>query len=147
MRLSRWLGMLLMCAVPGCGSDQGFEVVPVTGVVTLDDQPLAEADVTAIPTHTTPGLGGAARTNEQGQFQLFHARGERGLPPGDYKLTVSLRKRKDGSVPPVNDPTPPIESDAVETLPPMFSDPTASTLTATIVTEVKPLDIKLKSSK
>ncbi|OYW16762.1 MAG: hypothetical protein B7Z55_13890 [Planctomycetales bacterium 12-60-4] len=103
--------------------------------------------MTAIPLENTPGLGGMARTDEQGKFQLLHARGEQGLPPGEYKLTVSLRKRKDGSVPSLNDPTPPIESDAVETLPPAYSDPQVSQLTASVTDGGQPLTIKLSSSQ
>lgn len=147
MRL--WISCLcvLVVSMIGCGSQSKDElkIVPARGVLTLDGMPLAEADVAAFPLGETPGLGGGCRSNERGEFQFTHARGEIGLPPGSYKLTVSLRKRPDGSVPPVNDPTPPIESSARETLAPHFSDPAKSILTQIITDDGKPFDLKLDS--
>lgn len=146
----KWHGVVIafsLFALVGCGgkkSDLTFN--PVSGVVTLDGQPLAEADVSATPSGTTMGLGGGGRSNEKGEFQMTHARGEPGLPPGEYKVAISLRKRPDGTVPPPNDPTPPIESNAVETLP-QYSDPATTTLTLTVPPTTTPVEFKLQGAK
>lgn len=140
------VGLTLFSA--GCGGKKTtLDVVPVAGTVTLDGTPLADADITASPTGTTAGQGGGGRSSATGEFQLNHFRGEAGLPPGDYSITVSLRKNPDGSVPPPNDPTPPIESQAKETLPARYSDPTATTLKATVIAGGAPLKLELQSGK
>lgn len=141
---------LVLASFAGCGgstAEPALEVFPCTGVVTLNGEPLAEATVSAVPNGTTQGSGGVARSNERGEFKLTHIRGEDGLPPGEYKLTVSLRKNPDGTVPPANDPTPPIESKAVETLPPEYSDLQSTTLTHTVTRDAKPLELKLQAKK
>ncbi len=141
--------LLLISGFAGCSRSSAnisLPVVPVEGVVTLDGQPLPDADVTAIPVGATEGLGGSARTNAAGEFHLQHVRGEPGLPPGEYKFTVSLRKRPDGTVPPVNDPTPPIESDAVETLSAAYSSPESTTLLHAIPGDGSPLKLDLKAA-
>jgi hypothetical protein len=92
-----------------------------------------------------PVWGGTARSAEKGAFTLSHARGERGPPAGEYRLTVSLRKLPDGTVPPVNDPTPSIESHARAMLPPHYSNPDQTILTWSVTSEPRPLQLKLDS--
>lgn len=143
-------GLLVLCAVLCCGCGRNsavkLDVVPAKGVVTLDGQPLANADVTAIPLGDTGGYGGTSRTNAQGEFSITHFRGEPGLPVGEYRVTVSLRKMPDGSVPPVNDPTPPIESPAVETLPATYSQTDATTLRWNLSADGVPATFALKAA-
>ena len=130
----------------GCGgaAEEGPELLPTTGTVTLDDQPLAGADLTFIPADQTAGAGGTARSDESGTFTVGYARGGAGLAPGNYKVIVSRRLMPDGSPVPEGDTTPPIESPATESLPPKFSDPNQSALTVA-VEPGKPLEVKLSS--
>ncbi len=124
------LSLLGAALLTGCGSDSGpqLEFIPVKGVVTFDGKGLPNADVTAIPQGKTMGQGGSARTNENGEFEIAYARGGKGLPEGEYLATVSRRLNPDGTSPPPNDPTPPMDSPAVEKLPPKYVDPTQSAL-------------------
>ena len=149
MNLKYWWLALSLSACVGCGgakSDLTF--LPVSGVVRLDGQPLADADISAVPIGTTLGMGGASRSNANGEFTMSHTRGETGLPPGDYKITVSLRKLPDGTVPPTNDPTPPMDSNARETLAPQYSDFSKSTLKlAVVATAIEPVELKLESTQ
>lgn len=125
--------IVLAATVIGCGSKEPqLEFIPVRGVVTLDNKPLANADVRTTPVGKTMGKGGGGRTNEQGEFQIVHSRGEKGLPEGEYTATVSLRQNPDGSFPPPDDPTPPMESPAVEKLPARYVDPTQTQLKFTV---------------
>lgn len=131
----------------GCGgsSDGEPELVPVSGVVTFDDKPLADADVRFIPAEMTPGLGGSARTDKDGKFELTYARTGSGAPAGKYQVTVSRRLMPDGSPVPEGDETSPIESPASESLPAVYSSPESTKLTAVVKTGGKPVEIKLDS--
>lgn len=65
---------LFMCGlIVGCNRPD-YELAPVSGVVTLDGQPLAEALVITQPIakagSINPGPGSFGKTNEQGQFSL-----------------------------------------------------------------------------
>jgi hypothetical protein len=123
--MTRRSAMLFFLTVAtGCSSSEAppYPVTTVTGVVTLDGKPLPNAEVKFAPDGTTVGFGGKAYTDAEGQYKLRGTRGENGVPPGDYRVFVSKRKMPDGSDVPPNDPTPPIESPARETLPPRYSD-------------------------
>jgi hypothetical protein len=134
--------VLLAAGLSGCGGAAGG--VAVTGTVTLDEQPLADAVVTFYPEGETAGLGGAARTGADGRYTLTAARGG-GLPPGEYTVVISRPLRPDGTPPPPN--VPPIESDARETLPATYSSRDASTLKRTVSKDTKSYDFPLRTGK
>src|SRR5437879_4035780 len=127
-RLIGWLPAVLCLGLAGCPS---ADQVPVTGTVTLDGAPLTHPVVTFRPPDPqTPGLGGSAETDKDGKYAIVGARGEKGLPAGEYTVVISRRLRPDGS--PADPNVPPIESDAHETLPEKYSDLKATTLRATV---------------
>ena len=119
---------LLLVLLAGCGG--GPTVVPVTGTVRLKDRPLAHAVVNFIPVGESEGQGGHGSTDAEGRYVLTGTRGENGIPPGEYKVTISLRLRPDGSLPEPN--VPPIESDATERLLPQYWDRDLTRLQATV---------------
>jgi hypothetical protein len=111
--------------------------------VTLDGRPLPGATVWFYPEGSTPGLGGSGRTGLEGKYTLTPARGGAGLPPGEYRVVVSRALRPDGSPP---DPhVPPIESDARETLPAVYSNRETTTLRAGVSKEASRYDFALES--
>jgi hypothetical protein len=137
----------VFCLCAGCSSkDPGPELIPVTGVVLMDEQPLINADLIFIPVETTPGVGGQARTKESGEFAVTYSRGGEGLPAGNYRVAVSYRLMPDGTPVPEGDTTPPIESPARETLPRKYSDYDQSELKAT-VSPGKPIELRLTTKK
>jgi hypothetical protein len=144
MRLVRraWAGLLL-AGVLGCGGESA-DAVAVSGTVTRDGNPLPDAVVTFHPEGATKGLGGSGRTGADGRYTLTPARGGKGIPPGDYTVVVSRPLRPDGSPPDPN--VPPIESDARETLPAIYSNRDASTLRAKVSQEAKVHDFALKTT-
>jgi hypothetical protein len=74
---------VLLGAMTGCGT----RLVPVSGTVTLDDKPLANATVMFI--HEDPGGRDAhGITNDKGAFTLTTQRPGDGAFPGSYKITV-----------------------------------------------------------
>jgi hypothetical protein len=136
------LGGLLLLAL-GCGGGESG-LLPASGTVTLDGGPLAGALVMFIPEGDTKGQGGSATTGADGRYEVKSAKGGNGLQPGSYRVTVSKRLLPDGSPAPAD--VPPIESNARETLPRTYSDPSQTTLKLRV--EVgKSLDLPLRSGK
>jgi hypothetical protein len=132
----------LLVAAPGCGSSG---TVDVSGTVKLNGQPLSGALVTFRPEGATGDLGGAGKTDAEGKYTLTAVRGGKGVLPGEYRVIVSKRLNPDGSEP---DPkTPPIESQARETLPAVYSDRNATTLRATVSNEARVHDFPLEKQQ
>ncbi|WP_339732669.1 hypothetical protein [uncultured Gimesia sp.] len=140
--------MFLFCFCVGCGSatEPGPELTPVTGAVSLNDEPLVNADLVFIPLEGTPGVGGQARTKEAGEFNVIYSRGGEGLPVGTYRVAASYRLLPDGTPVPEGDTTPPIESPAKETLHRKYSSQDESELRAT-VSPGTPIELKLTKKK
>lgn len=87
-----WASLGLCCLVLGCGS--GDALVPVEGTVTLNGQPLAEANVVLHPvTATGPGPF-AGTTGADGKFSLgpSGSADQKGVAPDTYRLTISTLK-------------------------------------------------------
>jgi hypothetical protein len=63
--------------------------VPVSGTVTLDDQPLTSGQVSFIPVSDKQPTGGlSAGTIDSGKYTIFTG-GKEGAPVGSYKVTVT----------------------------------------------------------
>jgi hypothetical protein len=84
----RFLAMFVtMSALVGCGSE--FAIVPVSGTVTLDDEPLADASVVFTPKKGGPSSFG--RTDKFGKFSLASiATNEVGALVSNHKVAVTL---------------------------------------------------------
>lgn len=67
----------------GCG---GMSAPTVTGTVTMDGQPLPNAQVTFTP--TAGGQTAIGKTNSSGKYELYR-RDERGTPAGSYEVRVT----------------------------------------------------------
>lgn len=131
----------------GCGSsDSSGELTPVSGVITLNDSPAGNCLITFIPDGATKGNGGSGMSDSSGKYEINTPQGKKGLVAGRYKVTISRRLNKDGSLPDPN--VPPIESSAVETLPPKYVDTNKTELSATVIAgDKKPVDFTLKTGK
>ena len=144
---SGWLAVGLVALACGC-SKSDPSLVPVTGTVTLNDQPLASATVTFIPKDGTPGFGGVGKTDAAGRYTLKGSRDDAaGIPPGEYRVVVGKRLMPDGSEVPANDNTPPMNSPARESLPEAYSSMAASTLSATVPPGAGPIDFALRDKR
>lgn len=78
--LSPWLA--------GCG-EGGVSVVPVSGTITLNGQPLEGATVFFTPAADNPtGTPGTDTTGPEGNYKLQYS-GRFGVAPGKYKVLVS----------------------------------------------------------
>lgn len=137
----------LLLLLAGCGSrDPNLpDLVPVTGTITLDDKPASNTTIIFLPTgpSNATGIGGA--TDAAGKYMLRTAHNGDGAPVGDYKVVISKLTRKDGSDFPLDSPEGPMDAGADESLPPVYSDPAKSTLTAKVPAGGGTLDFPLKS--
>lgn len=93
MRFDRKLAWLLLpLLLLGCGKS-GPKMAPVSGRVTLDKKPLANADIVFSPTEPGPdktvNLDSSGRTDAQGRFSLP----KDGALVGAHKVRISAIER------------------------------------------------------
>jgi hypothetical protein len=85
------VGVILL-SILGCGGSQ--KLAPVSGKVTLDGKPLANALVSFQPIAEKASLEGApgssGKTNDQGEFTLMSIKGGNGAWVGKHRVFVSL---------------------------------------------------------
>lgn len=77
--------LLASAAVVGCGGS-GLKLVPVSGEVTLDGQPVADAAVVFTPLQGGPPA--SATTDAQGRYQLA-TNNQPGAVPGEHRVTIT----------------------------------------------------------
>jgi hypothetical protein len=87
---ARWLLGLALVLALGCGK----RYAPVSGTVTLNGKPLANASVSFQPIAekgvTEPGPGSAGKTNDKGEYTLASSTGKEGAIVGKHRVMVSL---------------------------------------------------------
>lgn len=90
------LGVILcfgVCLSAGCGPP-GPKLVPVSGTLSLDGEPLAFKSILFLPEGDTTGNGAGGYTDGQGSYALIAVifgatRDYAGCPPGRYRVVVS----------------------------------------------------------
>jgi hypothetical protein len=99
MKAHRFVGMVLL-PVLGCAAEAP-KIVPVSGLVTLDGKPLANATVTfspiAKPGEVNAGDGSAGKTNANGEYTLTTSRGVPGAQVGKHRVSISLLAQQAGA--------------------------------------------------
>lgn len=89
-----YLAAVLLCPVfLGCG-DSGLTLVPLTGKITLDGEPLPFKSLMLVPIEGTAGHGAGGYSDGQGNFKLRAIvpgaiKDFPGCPPGKYQVIVS----------------------------------------------------------
>lgn len=145
-RLAVVIALLLPIAMAaGCGS-KGLLRVPVRGTVTLDGKPLSAAVVQYFPINQVAGSGGSGRTGSKGHYQIVTPQGKKGLPPGDYLVTIEKRVMPDGSDYPFDADEWPDLSVTREILPTQYASRQKSALKPTVTESAAKYDFPLKSS-
>lgn len=142
--------VLLAIAQSGCGPKPP-ETIPVTGLVTLNGQPCSKASVNFIPQGETKGRGGQGQTDEQGRFTVHlddgkSAQGSAGLMAGGYKVLISKLVNPDGTPYKAVPDVAPIDSNARETLPEIYSHYEQTKLSVDIQAPSRDLKFDLQSS-
>ena len=91
MQMVKIVLAVILLAAAGCGG--GPEVVPVSGVITLDNEPLAGARINTQPIGTVdnpnPGQGSFGETDNEGRYTLELASdGQDGAIVGEHRVTI-----------------------------------------------------------
>ncbi len=111
----------------GCGgSGSSVELVPVSGNVTLDGQPLEGAIVRFEPINVEEGRSSFGTTDAQGHYELQYTRDKMGAVPGQHAVRFSK-----------------LDSSEQETLPPEFNS--SSKHTAEVAPGGDPINFDLTS--
>lgn len=84
---------LIACCLlaSGCSQGKSYSVVPVSGRITLDGEPLAGARITFQPTGVDPGPGSFGTTDAEGRFSLetMEDTKREGAVPGTHHVQIS----------------------------------------------------------
>lgn len=83
----RMLGLLLLVLAIGCGDDGRPPLVPVSGVVTLDHEPIAGAAVMFMP--LAGGRPAQGVTDAAGKFRLTTFDDNDGALVGNHQVTIT----------------------------------------------------------
>ena len=101
MSVRSWWAFVLFVALlgAGCGGRPASpKTVPVSGKITLDGKPLANADVSFTPLENKvegqPPFASSGKTDEQGNYTLkLDIDGKDGAVPGSHRVRVSIFDR------------------------------------------------------
>ena len=85
------------------------------------------------------------RTKATGEYTLTGSRGGTGVCPGNFKVVVSKLVLPDGGEIPEKSTKSPMELKASETLPPHYSQPEKTILTASVPADGGTIDFPLKT--
>ena len=89
MRARDCIGFFLMALV-GCGGEAGPELIPVTGTVTLNGQPLAGANVRFQPVTVDFVRVPRGVTSAEGIYELQYDAEQFGAEAGSYTVLISV---------------------------------------------------------
>lgn len=132
--------LALTVALTGCGGSEPPEfaarLVPVTGTVTLDGEPLADAVIHFDP-QQGDGESAVGKTDANGKYELKTLLGgqepELGAVPGSYRVVISRIEMPDGSaIPPDMSDADAEAEGAKEVIPATYSDWGETTLRAEV---------------
>jgi hypothetical protein len=88
-----YFGVCLLCAVPGCGSSKEETLVPVSGTVKVDGQPLTTGWLTFYPDEARGNSSSRLPVADikNGTYELS-TNGKPGATCGHYKVVVAASK-------------------------------------------------------
>ncbi len=121
------------------GCNRGEILAPVTGVVTLEGEPIPRA--TVIFHNDQKGVHMQAEADNNGRYVVRMANGD-GLPLGDYKVCV-CPPIQDHPLGPIKAPPPNVDPYA-DTIPRKYRDVKTSALTLTVSEQTPAFDIEMK---
>jgi hypothetical protein len=138
---------LLLADIPGCGTRKPG-VLPVTGVVTLNGKPVANAAVMLMPSESRVSeLPASGITDQQGGFKLTTTNVGPGAIPGNYGVTV-IKKETSGSRPDTFGLSSGIAAGGIQEkwiIPKKYSTPNESGLKVEVKPGLEPLRLELQS--
>jgi hypothetical protein len=121
------------------GCDRGEFLSPVTGVVTLEGEPVPRA--TVIFSNDEKGVHMQAEADKTGRYVVQMANGD-GLPLGNYKVSV-CPPIQDHPLGPIKAPPPNVDPYA-DTIPRKYRDSKTSGLMLNVTEQTPAFDIEMK---
>ncbi|MGY8770517.1 MAG: hypothetical protein ACKVH8_19045 [Pirellulales bacterium] len=83
--------LLFMVTVVGCGEgSSGPSLVPVSGTLSLDGKPLANADLQFSTTNEGEAAASFGTTDQEGHFDLKSQDGKEGATPGGHRVNITV---------------------------------------------------------
>lgn len=126
----------ILATVPACGGG-AIKTEGVSGVVTLDGEPLPNATVYFTPVDKTSGAQqSVGRTNEAGEYKLqtLLGKADAGTTPGDYVVTIDCVDEVETGGTTTNDDGEEVpEMEEIQRVPSRYLNGETSGLTATVV--------------
>jgi len=122
--------LAIVTTIAGCGSGTGLEGVPAKGKVELDGAAVSGVSVRFVPQEGVRGRGGVGITDSAGTFDAQSVQGSTGILPGTYRVLLEQLVMADGS--PIPPDVAPIDVNARNLLPPVYSDPDNSPVVVTV---------------
>jgi len=96
MRVGLRLSLFLFVLIWPLGCGKGAKLAPVSGRVTLNNRPLANAEVRFIPIGDNRLPSSVGSTDDQGNYELhLQSDDTPGAAPGEHRVTISLDLRRD----------------------------------------------------
>ncbi len=139
-RVLTWVTAVFLFVLAGCGGEESIDRVPVSGQVTLNDQPVSSGNVEFHPVGESseePSIP-VSTIGEDGKYSLATPMGE-GAAPGSYKVVVRITEPTDP-----NDPYSPPKLLSPE----RYNNPDQTDLKIEVVPTPEPgaYDLKLQGS-
>lgn len=133
---------VVLTTIVGCGSKN--DLVPVSGLVTVDGKPVEAAQVLYVSPNHRPAMG---ETDEQGRYTLSTFETGDGASIGTYSVTVTTRPTI--RVPPAGIAGPPsgrpkVEHGAISPVPLKYSDPAHPQLSVDVKPGSNDIPLELK---
>jgi hypothetical protein len=140
--------ILITTLLTGCGTNSVIPTEPVTGIVTLDGQPLEGASITFVP--KSSGTPAYARSREGGYYVIQTLQGapDKGTTIGEYAVVVTKSEAVPSGETKKNsygEDIPEMISKAL--LPEVYSSSKTTPLTFTVKSGVNKYDIVLQSKQ
>lgn len=117
------LCLLALLALFGCASEESYDLVPTSGKVTLNGEPLADARVSFQPVASSeapnPGPGSTAVTDDAGNYTLTTGGEQEGAVVGKHQVRIFTGKYETSD--PASDDPDATKTVAEEILPPRYN--------------------------
>ncbi|TWT61744.1 carboxypeptidase regulatory-like domain-containing protein [Rubinisphaera italica] len=139
---------LMVLTAAGCGGENSSNtpelLIPVTGTVLLDGEPLGGTAVKFLPYGETKGKGGFAITDAAGKFNAQDYSMAEGIEPGVYNVTFSKIAQPDGS--PIPEGQSAADVGALEILPTHLTSINPDNMKYMLTVESEPISIDYELS-
>jgi len=122
--------LAILTTIGGCGSGSGQQGVSAKGKVELDGAAVSGVSIRFVPQEGVAGRGGVGVTDSTGVFDAQSGQGATGILPGTYRVLLEQLVMADGS--PIPPDVAPIDVNARNLLPPIYSDPSKSPVVVTV---------------